>query len=142
MAHQKIPISLSIVCLIGIAVSSLRYVQESAQAFVIASWIKPFCTLGFISGLSIHYCSSIRRSKLLSSLSMVFFSAFFFLAGFFINSVFLPDLTGLFPGIHSYILIPAIVSSILMLSLSLTGKISLPPLDKPLESIPAALIPF
>jgi hypothetical protein len=142
MAHQKIPISLSFVCLIGIAISSLRYVQESAQAFVIASWIKPFCTLGFISGLSIHYCYSLRRSRLLSSLRMLLFSAFFFLAGFFINSVFLPDLTGLFPGIHSYILIPAIVSSILMLSLSLTGKISLSPLDKPLESLSAALIPF
>jgi hypothetical protein len=142
MAYRKIPISLSLVCLFGIAASSLRYVQDSAQAFVVASWIKPFCTLGFISGLGVHYYSSIRRSGLLSSLSMVFFSAFFFLVGFFISSIFLPDLTGLFPGIHSYILIPALISSLLMLSVSFLGKVNIHPLNRPLDALASALVPF
>ncbi|GBD98640.1 hypothetical protein BMS3Abin07_00664 [bacterium BMS3Abin07] len=142
MNYQNKPVAISLACLIGLTITSLSFIHESAYAFVAASWIKPVCTIGFITGLSYHYYVTLRKYSVLILLRTILLSASFFLVGFIINSVLFAGINDFFELRHTYILVPSLLSLILMLSLSLIKSVRLPPFDVPWEAASAALIPF
>ncbi|UCG78842.1 MAG: hypothetical protein JSV21_03130 [Nitrospirota bacterium] len=137
-----ISISLALISLIGLAVSSFSYVQRSALAFVIASWVKPFATIGFVAGLGILYWDIIKRSKLRAIALALVITAFFFILSFFLNSVLFRDSVYLFPGIHSYVFIPSVIAALLMLIVSIYAKPQFQPFTSRIESVGLALLPM